>query len=286
MVDNQKVINLKYHCYDWDDNILHMNTKIIMEKNIGDMWLETPVSTTEFASFRKDPLYRIPLNKDGSDNYIKAYSNFRDDVDDSIFLKDVIDAIDNNQFAPSYNAFKECLIKGELFFLITARGHEPNTIKRAIEYFIETQLTKQEKLIMKSNLLHYYKLFNQKIENINKVLENYLNLCEYIGVTSNHFKELVIKEKLISDTKNFNPSNTEISKKIAISYIVEKLHKYKLSDKYNIKIGFSDDDKLNVESIFNLFDKELKLERPETKFYIFDTSKNVDGTKNFKKISI
>lgn len=290
MIKNKENIKIKlsYSVFDFDDNILHMDTKIIMEKFVNNIWIETPISTTDFAEFRKNPLYRVPLKEDGTDDYDKAYSNFRDGSVDNIFLNDTIDAITNKRFAPSYQAFKQCLIDGELLIILTARGHQPSTIKRGIEYIIDIQLTKEEKNTMRKNLLKYYEIFDIEISgdcNDNTLLDNYLNHCEYIGVSSPYFKDLVIDEKLC-DISDFNPNNTEVSKKIAMSYIVDKLHRYKLSDKYLLKIGFSDDDIHNVKSIHDLFKNELKIKNNNTKFYIFDTSKNIDGTKNYKKISI
>jgi hypothetical protein len=264
-----------------------MDTKIIMEKFINNIWVETPISTTEFANFRKNPLYRVPLKEDGTDDYDKAYSNFRDEGDSNIFLNDTIDAITNKRFAPSYQAFKKCLIDGELLIILTARGHQPPTIKKTIEYIIDTQLTKEEKITMRKNLLKYYEIFDIEISencNDNTLLDNYLKHCEYIGVSSPYFKDLVIKEKLC-DISDFNPNNTEVSKKIAMSYIVDKLHNYNIDDSI-IKIGFSDDDIHNVNSIHYLFRDELKIKNPNTKFYIFDTSPNQDGSKNYNKVRI
>src|SRR5690606_11076834 len=110
-------------------------------KLVDNKWVETPVSTTDFSIFRTDTIYRVPEMPDGTPDYTKASSNFRDTEEGSMFLNDVIDAITNKKFAPSYDAFKKCLISGKLFAIVTARGHEPQTIRRGTEYFIETQLS-------------------------------------------------------------------------------------------------------------------------------------------------
>jgi hypothetical protein len=281
-------ITLQYYLFDWDDNILHMDTKIIMEKIVDGIWVETPVSTTDFASFRKDPLYRVPLMADGTPDYTKAYSNFRDTQSGSMFLNDVIDAITNKRFAPSYEAFKKCLVSGKLFAIVTARGHEPQTIRRAIEYFIDTQLSRAEKNKMKKNLLFYYKMFNEEIGDNNTLLDNYLSLCEYIGVTSEYFINSVSPD-MIPEGETFTPNNTELSKKIAVASFSKRCIQYgdKLKGKdVVIKVGFSDDDKHNIKSIAELFVNELKGTFPEVEFSIFDTSKNDDGSKNYKEIVI
>lgn len=285
---NKENITLQYYLFDWDDNILHMDTKIIMEKLVNGQWVETPVSTTDFAIFRKNPEYRVPLKEDGSPDYDKAYSNFRDVTSDNIFLNDVIDAINNKSHAPSYNAFKKCLVNGKLFAIVTARGHEPLTIRRAIEYFIDSQLSREEKNIMKKNLLYYYDIFKDNTRDNNKLIDNYLSLCEYIGVTSQYFINSVSPE-MIPNGETFTPSNTELSKKIAVASFSKRCIKYgdKLKDmNVSIKVGFSDDDKHNIDSIAELFVNNLKGDYPNVEFSIFDTSKNEDGTKNYKEIVI
>lgn len=272
-----KKINLKYYIFDWDDNILHMSTKIIMEKLIDNKWELVEVPTYDFTKIRKDTNYRIPQN-----NYDLAFQNFSDtgQKGENIFLEDMKHAINNKNFGVSYNAFKKCLIDGCLFVCLTARGHEPNSIRKGIEYFIETQLTLSEKEIMLSNLKMFCEIFNSN----NNLISDYLDLCQYIGVSSEYFKKLVLDNGLY-EGNNFNPTNTELSKKIASKYIIEQLHKYKLNDDFTVKIGFSDDDKGNIESILSLF-KEMKLYYPTTDFVIYNTSKNEDGSINYNKISV
>jgi uncharacterized protein YerC len=286
---NKKQIVSTYYLLDFDDNILHMDTKIIMEKFNGKDWIETPVSTTDFAEFRKNPDYRIPLKVDGSSDFDKAYSNFRDSQEnDNKFLNDVIDAIAKKKFAPSYEAFRRCLINGKLFAIVTARGHEPQTIRKAIEYFIDTQLSKAEKNEMKKNLLYYYDIFNEESSENNKLVDDYLSLCEFIGVSSQYFIN-TLSSDMIPEGETFTPNNTELSKKIAVASFSKRCIQYgnKLKNyDVKIKIGFSDDDEHNIRSITELFVDNLKKEFPDVEFSIFDTSKNNDGSKNYNETVI
>ncbi len=283
----KKNIVLKYFIFDFDDNILHMDTKIIMERNIDNCWTRISLSTSEFSDVRKNPDYRIPLKEDGSHDYDLAYSNFRDDVSDTAFLNDVIDAITNKKFAPSYWSFKKCLVEGKLFAVITARGHEPYTIKRAIQYFIETQLNEEEKKMMKYNLIQFYKMFDSvKTEDSNILLDKYLSTCEFIGVSSDYFKEYITSNNLLEKEEEYNLGQTEFLKKVAVNSFAKKCisHGDKLKgNKVKIKIGFSDDDKHNVNSIKRLFSEKLKKQFPEVSFVIYDTSKNDDGSSKYKK---
>ena len=73
----------------------------------------------------------------------------------------------------------------------------------------------------------------------------------------------------------------EIGKKIALSDYIEKIvtnAKYLVDRKYKkLSIGFSDDDKENIESIKSLIQDELIDLYPEINFVIYDTS---EGNKN------
>src|ERR1035437_2422076 len=120
---NENRRSLAYAAYDWDDNLLHMGTKIHMEKKDGDSWIPVDLSTEEFAKARGD-----------KENYRYASDAFAEFGDSgkrgsNAFLEDVKQAISKGRFAPSWSKFKQTLIDGSIFAIITARGHEPETIK-------------------------------------------------------------------------------------------------------------------------------------------------------------
>jgi hypothetical protein len=61
------------------------------------------------------------------------YRNFRTDGDKD-FLVDAMNA----KIGPAFNDFKEAINNGSIFSIITARGHNPNTLKQAVyNYIIE-----------------------------------------------------------------------------------------------------------------------------------------------------
>ena len=67
--------DLKYYIFDWDDNILHMPTRIHLErKTESGEWIPHAVSTAVFSVIRDDRKnYRPP---DG--DWEKAFVEFRD----------------------------------------------------------------------------------------------------------------------------------------------------------------------------------------------------------------
>ena len=77
--------DLKYYIFDWDDNILHMPTKMRMERREGDgPWRPVELSTATFALVRSDTEhYRAPGGK-----WREAFRNFEDSPQRDNFLED------------------------------------------------------------------------------------------------------------------------------------------------------------------------------------------------------
>ena len=96
--------DFKYYIFDWDDNILHMPTKIIMERKGDDgVWRKTELSTATFALVRTDTEhYREPA--DGG--WKEAFVNFSDDMSPNRFIEDTIAALEKVEHGekpgPSY----------------------------------------------------------------------------------------------------------------------------------------------------------------------------------------
>ena len=150
-------LELHYWAFDWDDNILHMPTTILMDQKVSDKWLPVEVSTAEFAKVRNDKEnYRLR-----NDDPTLAFSQFRDTGPrgKSAFLEDVKKALSENQTGPVWDNFKTCLSDGAIFAIVTARGHEPETIKEAVEYVIDNKLSDDEKFLMYSHCLKNAYLF-------------------------------------------------------------------------------------------------------------------------------
>ena len=121
---DEKTPEMKYYAFDWDDNIVHMPTKIILLDDDGN---EVSMSTEDFAEYRSI-IGKEDFEYDG--NKIVGYAedpfrNFRTKGDKQ-FLIDTMTA----KKGPAFNDFKEAINNGSIFAIITARGHNPNTIKQ------------------------------------------------------------------------------------------------------------------------------------------------------------
>jgi hypothetical protein len=255
---------LHYYALDWDDNILHMPTKILMDKKVREEWVPTEVSTAQFAEVRNDQEnYRIRNNSP-----IEAFSEFRDTGirGDNAFLEDVKTAINKKAFAPSWEAFIKCLSEGAIFAIVTARGHEPESIRKGVEYVIDEVLTKMPSLNpgfsmadeMFQNLRKYQLAFRMEGQSDgqlkgqpsqNPLVKKYLDSCSFFGVSSSSFAK---------EFGEASASNPEVAKEMALNFFIERCNEFgKSIGAKTVSIGFSDDDPKNVEHVRKFFKEKL-----------------------------
>ena len=267
--------DLKYYIFDWDDNILHMPTKIHLERRTADgKWVPHSVSTALFSVIRNDTEnYRPP----GEGGWEAAFRDFRDIAVDNenVFLRDTRTAIDRvvsgeQKAGPSFDKFRKTLIEGRLFAIVTARGHSPEIIRKGVEYFIYKVLNDDEKAEMLRNLRGYMACFESRYdENMNDeyVLSYYLDHNRYHGVMSPQFRAMMGKAEGSSP-------NTEEGKQFAIKDFIE--HVIRITHESGldkpISVGFSDDDEGNVQAVEAYIREALGKEFPDVKFVVYYTS--------------
>jgi len=249
ILENKK----KFFLFDWDDNILVMPTKILMDKKTKRGWTPVEVDSEEFREVRK----RI-----GSDYRLRpdSFTQFKDPKQ---FEIDLLFALENQNFGPSFEKFIDVLINGDDFGIITARGHSPNVIKDGVKVLIKNYFTPQEIKLMIKNLGG---------ENV----EKYLSRQKYRTVSSQEF----------SDEFNLGvgSQSPEVGKKIALTdyihNVVKATNKLVNDEKYTkISVGFSDDDLGNIKAVEEIIREELQKKFPDINFVIYDTS----DPKNIKK---
>ena len=280
---NEEVANrdFKFYIFDWDDNILHMPTKINLEQRQSDgSWKPVSVSTSTFALVRTDTEnYRAP----SVGGWDAAFCNFADAPDTTHLVEDTVAALEKIEHGekpgPSYEALRKTLREGRLFAIVTARGHSPKSVERAVRVFIHYALSEAERREMMSNLRGYRRWLD-KAESFGtdaEELDYYLSMCRYSAVTFDGFKERmandpIYREKLAVATTAARP---ELAKEFAIRDFVEHIHhtlQRTGSLNRSISIGFSDDDVGNVKTVSDYIRRELSKRFESIKFVVYDTS--------------
>ncbi len=265
--------DLKYYIFDWDDNILHMPTRIHLERLTDDgHWVPHSVSTAAFSVIRKDrDHFRPPEN-----SWEAAFREFRDIEieDENVFLRDTRNAIDavvegRQAAGPSFERFRKTLQEGRIFAIVTARGHSPAIIRQAVEYFIKAVLTAEERREMLRNLRGYLACFAPEAtaKTDADVLNYYLDHNKYHGVMSPEFRRLTGSGVAASP-------DTEGGKQFAIRDFLEHIiaiARLRGLDK-PMSVGFSDDDEGNVKAVENYIRDALAHEFPGVKFVVYWTS--------------
>ncbi len=248
--------DLKYYAFDWDDNLVHMPTKIILLDVTGN---EIPMSTEDFATYR---------NKIGKKNFKyngKIVSDFAPDPfrffgvkGDKDFLIDSLRA----KIGPAWNDFKEAINNGSIFAIITARGHNPETIKQAIFNYINKNFGGISKKELVKNLKKFRDFTEEDKMTDEELIWSYLEMNKYNPVSFG-VKDAAANPE---DAKVLAMANFVNYVKIMAATLQKAAFlKKDVANKFIPKkptIGFSDDDEKNVDSIkkyFNSIKEPIKL---------------------------
>lgn len=264
---------LLYYSFDWDDNILYMPTKIHMEHFIDGKWVDVSISTGKFSKVKNSKDWRLGEN---------AFSEFKDTGDrgSDAFIKDVKKSIKEKKYGPSWDDFIEAITEGAVFSIITARGHKEETIRSAVEWIIDNVLDDEELDEMYRNLLKFSYLFkDEEISNYDKILrgvpsenklvKNYLDNCDFIGVTNPKYEGM--------------DGNVEERKKQALIKFKEKIESFAKKIGWDAIIGFSDDDPENIKSVADLIDNITNEKFSKIKKWVLKSTENPKNIKTKTK---
>lgn len=233
--------DMKYYAFDWDDNIVHMPTKIILKTKDGD---EVGMSTDDFAE------YRSKIGKEDFEYNGETIVGFGDDpfknfrtAGDKDFLIDAMRA----KLGPAFNDFREAINNGSIFSIITARGHNPNTLKQAVYNYIIDGFNGIDKDQLVKNLKKYRTFVDEDDMTDDELIKSYLELNKYHpvsfgdeeGAANPEEAKVRAMEDFVSYIKgmaNLLNKKAFVKNDISNNFIPEQP-----------TIGFSDDDVRNVE---------------------------------------
>jgi len=242
--------DMKYYAFDWDDNIVSMPTKIMLKNSEGD---EVGMSTTDFAEYRHD-VGKKDFNYNGETIIGYAENPFRNfKVEgDKQFLIDAMRA----ETGPAFDDFREAINNGSIFAIITARGHNPETIKQGIYNYIVSGFNGIDKDQLVKNLRKFRTFADEEDLSDEELIKSYLELNKYNPVSFNDIKgaENPEEAKIIAmdDFVSYIRGMSALLNKKA--YI-----KKDLGNKFTPtmpKIGFSDDDTRNLAAMKKHFENK------------------------------
>jgi hypothetical protein len=256
--------DLKYYAFDWDDNIVHMPTKIILKNDKGD---DVLMSTKDFAD------YRHKIGKEDFDYNGETIVGFADKplrnfgvMGDKQFVVDAMNA----ETGPAFDDFREAVNNGSVFAIITARGHNPNTLKRAVYNYIINNFNGINKDEVVKNLRKYRDFVGEEDMSDNELIKSYLELNKYHPVTFGDEAGAVNPEEAkVEAMTDFENYIRAISKKLDQKLYLKKKIGNKL-DLSKVSIGFSDDDPKNVEVMKKHFEKD-----PNSMIKVYSTAGGV-----------
>ena len=233
--------DMKYYAFDWDDNIVHMPTKIILKTDDGN---EVGMSTDDFAE------YRSKIGKEDFEYNGETIIGFGEDPfrnfrtqGDKDFLVDAMRA----KLGPAFNDFREAINNGSIFSIITARGHNPNTLKQAVYNYIIDGFNGIDKDQLVKNLKKYRTFVDEDDMTDDELIKSYLELNKYHPVSFGDEKGAANPEEAkvramedfvsyIKGMANLLSKRAFVKNDISNNFVPEQPI-----------IGFSDDDVKNVE---------------------------------------
>ena len=263
LLEQNSIDILKYYVFDWDENLLFMETPLHFQHFENGKWVNKDITPSEFAQLRKKypDNYMDNIEWKGDPKY--SFIEFRDfgPRGANAFIEDVKQSIKDKKFGPSWKIFLNSLKKGRLIAIVTTRGHEPPILRSAVKYVIENVLTPDEQTEMINNLKKFNELFGVVT---NDPIKQYLDQCYFIGINSQAFQ----------DEFHYRPLGKTLNqgKQDAINKFVNFVRDYSKRTKLPLKIGFSDDDINFSKAAEELFMRtEKSLDFPEF-FYVYNTS--------------
>jgi hypothetical protein len=232
--------DMKYYAFDWDDNIVHMPTKIMLQTEDGG---EIGMSTDDFAEYRHD-VGKNPFKYKGETivGFTESPFRFFKTDGDKDFIVDSMRA----KKGPAFDDFKEAINNGSIFSIITARGHNPETLKQAVYNYIISGFGGIDKDELVKNLKKYRTFVDEDDMSDDELIKSYLELNRYHPVTFGEGSAANPEELKVKAMENF------VSYIKNMSGILNKraFIKNDISNNFTLGepvIGFSDDDLKNVE---------------------------------------
>jgi hypothetical protein len=165
----------------------------------------------------------------------------------------------NSPVGPAWPDFVEAINGGSIFSIITARGHNPETLKKAVRIYIDNDFNGISKKRVMHNLKKYRDLTEFKSEG--DIIDDYLDLCKFYPVSFGSGSAANPEDEKVKALNEFYDYCKSMAKKLKKAFSFKNDIKGEALKNLKFSIGFSDDDPKNIETIKN------KVNKPELTIY-------------------
>jgi len=246
IINDSRTPVMKYYAFDWDDNLMFMPTKIYLKDDEGK---SVGMSTEDFAEYRtkigEEDFEYEGHNIVGFDD--DPFKDFRVTGDDK-FLRDSMKA----KTGPAWSDFVEAINNGSIFSIITARGHTPSVIKKAVHNLIKKNMHGLDSNKLAKNLLKYRELADEDKLTKEQLIQSYLDMCRFYPVSFGEGSATNPEQGKIDAMEEF----INYVKLMSNNLQKKAFMKNKISNYFTPFVGFSDDDIRNVEKMKSHFEKK------------------------------
>lgn len=260
---------MRCYVFDVDHNLSTIDKLVFMEKD--GVHFDVPSKHATYKRLEEGYIWR-------NNDWIKANSNFRDDwpLWDDTFSLYIQETIDTQSFWPSFPMFKEALLEASPIWIITARGHANQNIKRGIFLLIQSIYTPEEKQELLGNIQKY----RSDKTSFEDALHEYLDHQYFVWWASDEFFARHINAAIMDWYERKTVAMEEFVQHVMI------LKDTYFQDDKNISIWFSDDEKPNINAMKARWEKNLALfEKNNIHFVCYDTSDTPETYRVTIKIS-
>jgi hypothetical protein len=239
----EREIPMKYYAFDWDDNLMYMPTKIYLLDDDGE---EVGMGTEDFAEYRTEIGVK-PFKYNGFTIVGMTPEPFRDfkTGGDKKFLVDIMSAELAEDAA--WPDFVEAINNGSLFAIITARGHNPSTLKAGVKKLIESNRGGIDSDELYDSLVRMRENAGKTPADKETEINRYLDMCKFYPVSFGEGSATNPEEAKIKAMNEFK--NYAISKAEKLNMRLSNKIENEISNRFVPMIGFSDDDPRNIQAM-------------------------------------
>lgn len=254
--------------FDYDGNLLTTDATVKLEHFENGVWVPRNLTTAEWAvvSEMNDTSYR-------ESTLLDLYWDYSDKAgDDALELATLRAAQNESNFGPAYPFWRQHIINGIPYVMITARSHDPVNVKRAMEALMRKMLTSQEQhMLVKNFLSETAPIFGfderegwwkQYFSDERNVWNTYMRGCQFFSVSNEWL-----------DSRS-SCATSALCKAKTVKDLVANSIPYKTrGEQPQVTVmSFYDDERPNINAVKNIMEKELAIAHPEICFRVYDTS--------------